>query len=142
MRTLLNQDMGEVSAGNGGKTLGSWEELSAHFMLPLTINFPIRAHKILNMGDISTFNAAVSFSTDCFTANFTHFLASEQLRFYTSSTLISPYCQYSYIHTDPPEKALNSCIMEAGGRGRTKLIAIPAAYQANITCAHCQQHMY
>lgn len=106
MRTLLNQDMGEVSAGNEGKTLGSWEELSAHFMLPLTINFPIRAHKMLNMGDISTFNAAVSFSTDCFTANFPHFLASEQLRFYTFPTLISPYCQYSWIYTQIHQRML------------------------------------
>lgn len=106
MRTLLYQDMGEVSAGNGSKILGSWEELSVHFMLPLSSNFPIRAHKMLNMGDISTINSAVSFSIDCFTATFPHFLASEQLRLHTFAPLISSSCQYSWIYTPIHQRRL------------------------------------
>lgn len=142
-RSLLNQDMGEANAGNGGQILCSWEEPSLHFMLPLTVHFPIRDHKMLNMGYISTFSSVVRFSSDCFTDNFPHFLASEQLKFHIFAPPQPAHTvnTHGYIHTDPSEEARNSCIMEAGGRRRTKLIAILAVYQANITSAHCQQHM-
>lgn len=140
MRTVLNQDMGEVNAGNGGKILGSREELFLHFMLPLTINFPMRDHNILNIGDISIFNSAVSFSSDCFTTNSPQFLASEQLMFHTFAPW-SAHTINTHGYTHRSTRG-GSPLMHYGGWGQreNQLIAIPAVYQANITCAHCQQH--
>lgn len=83
IRTLLNQDMGEVNANNRGKILGSREELSPHFMSPLINNFSIRDLKMLNLSVIRTFTSAASFSIDCFTADFLHFVDSEQLKVHT-----------------------------------------------------------